>query len=168
MKQGFTLIELLVVVLIIGILSAVALPQYQKTVDKSRAATLWPIIKSVQQAYAVCLLADSGCDLTATTDVNTTEGMDIEVPKIDVKFSFAGSGVTWSWWSSNAAGATVALGMMDEYFLGMTPNGSRFCVSGGGGAMPDDMCRRLGFTKTTSDKTPFAGLALPPGPVYVD
>ncbi len=55
--KAFTLIELLIVVLIIGILAAVALPQYQKVVEKAKATQALSLLKTLGHAYEAHYLA---------------------------------------------------------------------------------------------------------------
>ncbi|MBQ8033423.1 MAG: prepilin-type N-terminal cleavage/methylation domain-containing protein, partial [Elusimicrobiaceae bacterium] len=81
-RQGFTLIEVLVVVLIIGILAAVALPQYQKAVLKSRYSALMPIAKSLadgNEAYYMTnnSYATSPADLDVAGKVEYSDGTKV-------------------------------------------------------------------------------------------
>ena len=72
-NQAFTLIELLVVVLIIGILAAIALPQYERAVVKARVGAMISFMASLSEAQEIYYLHNG----TYTNDVSA---LDVEVP----------------------------------------------------------------------------------------
>ncbi|MBR3632048.1 MAG: pilin [Elusimicrobiaceae bacterium] len=59
-RKAFTLIELLIVVLIIGILSAIAIPMYQGAVDKSHWSTMLPGAKAIKDAEEAFKMSNDG------------------------------------------------------------------------------------------------------------
>ncbi len=97
MKQGFTLIELLVVVLIIGILSSAALPQYTRAIEKARAAEAKQMMADIYNAAKIAKVANR------TRPNNFSE--------LDVKFVGTNG--------SAATGATLSTKNFTYYIYGM-------------------------------------------------
>lgn len=65
-QKGFTLIELMIVVAIIGILAAIAIPQYQNYVAKSQVSRVVGEISALRTAAEVCI-----------TEGRTTQGTGV-------------------------------------------------------------------------------------------
>ena len=135
-NAGFTLIELLVVVLIIGILSAVALPQYQKTVLKSRAAEAWSNLKAIDTAIKTYCLENPLNTRITFASVKDQLSIDVSDSK---NFSYSGAFTCSTPNDDHYIYATYTGGNYN-FKLGIHhKTGVRSCEG--------SSCKELGFTK---------------------
>ena len=143
-SKGFTLIELLVVVLIIGILAAIAVPQYFKVVEKSKAAeaNAWiAAVTGAQESYlnkmgTYCIV--NGC-LTAF-DVGIPAAASLKYFDATMSAGAIPGGVDWQATMTRGSGSGGAGGAYyGAYTMVYTHSGNPplTCSTVGSGACSD-------------------------------
>lgn len=96
-RKGFTLIEMVVVILIVGILSSLALPNYRRSVERARVAEAQTLLRAI---YDSCerFAWENGKNNCAASVVSTEESSRATFRKLDIaaKGTFSTDGKTLS------------------------------------------------------------------------
>lgn len=142
-KKGFTLIELLVVVLIIGILAAIALPQYFKAVEKSKASEALSILGTIAAANERYRLASPSAAYTTNFQDLDIEFMNATGTKVGSASSFGTKNFSITLSETDSTAGVVAERLTgDKYKITRTYGGNVVSCTGG----PAGLCASLGFS----------------------
>ena len=142
--NGFTLIELLVVVLIIGILSAVALPQYQKAVEKARMTEGIMAVEQIARLQELYRMANGNytrdindLDLSLSAEDTTYDGYPAKKGKYFIFVATNSSGTQYF----KALAKRFKGNNIDIYVLSITLSGDRVCIIYSGSDYEANLCK---------------------------
>ncbi len=90
-QKGFTLIELMIVVAIIAILSAIAIPQYQKYIAKTQMSRVVAELGSMRTPFEICMNNNQLVEGTAPGECNIKGTLsNLLIAESDVTISTTG------------------------------------------------------------------------------
>ena len=143
-KKGFTLIELLAIVVIIGILAAIAVPQYHKAVERARIAKALPLFKSIfdAQQRAYLELGEYPIDVDL---LDITVPYDTKQDLKDGRFIYNSKQLN-GYFAVYTNGALIVFGSNAGYTIDLrkTPGTSLCYPSKAANNLADSLCASLG------------------------
>jgi len=129
-QKGFTLIELMIVVAIIGVLAAIAIPQYQNYVAKSQYSRVVGESGALRTAVELCLnenIATADCE-TGSTDSNLLSGTSPDRKPVITIDNAAGTATIVATFGANAS-AVLTSGTAKKITWTRSAAGNWTCAS---------------------------------------